>query len=50
MRQPKVLVLNKVDLADKPTLLTLAERIGAKSTFDATFMLSALTGDGVDGR
>ncbi len=48
VRQPKVLVLNKVDLADKPTLLTLAERIGAKSTFDATFMVSALTGDGVD--
>jgi GTP-binding protein Era len=48
VRQPKVLVLNKVDVAEKPALLTLAERIGAQAKFDATFMLSALTGDGVD--
>jgi len=48
VRQPKVLVLNKVDVAEKPVLLTLAERIGAQAKFDATFMLSALTGDGVD--
>ena len=48
VRQPKVLVLNKVDVAEKPALLTLAERIGASAKFDATFMLSALTGDGVD--
>ena len=46
--QPKVLVLNKVDVAEKPALLTLAQKIGAKASFDATFMLSALTGDGVD--
>jgi len=45
--QPKVLVLNKVDLVDKPALLTLAQKIGAKAQFDATFMLSALSGDGV---
>src|ERR1700710_2559521 len=42
---PKLLVLNKVDIVDKPALLTLAERIGAKAKFDATFMLSALSGD-----
>ena len=48
VRQPKVLVLNKVDVADKPALLTLAQKIGAQAKFDATFMLSALTGDGVD--
>ena len=48
VRQPKVLVLNKVDVAEKPALLTLAEKIGASAKFDATFMLSALTGDGVD--
>jgi GTP-binding protein Era len=47
VRQPKVLVLNKVDIADKPALLTLAEKIGAKAKFDATFMVSALSGDGV---
>jgi GTP-binding protein Era len=45
--QPKVLVLNKVDLVDKPALLTLAQKIVAKAQFDATFMLSALSGDGV---
>ena len=47
VRQPKVLVLNKVDIAEKPALLTLAQKIGAKVTFAATFMLSALSGDGV---
>jgi GTP-binding protein Era len=48
VRQPKVLVLNKVDLADKPALLTLAQKIGANVPFDATFMVSALSGDGVE--
>jgi len=47
LRQPKVLVLNKVDLADKPALLTLAQRANDKAAFAATFMLSALSGDGV---
>jgi GTP-binding protein Era len=47
VRQPKVLVLNKVDIVDKPALLTLAQAVGAKTEFDATFMLSALNGDGV---
>jgi len=45
---PKVLVLNKVDLVDKPALLTLAEAGNAKAKFGASFMVSALTGDGVD--
>jgi GTP-binding protein Era len=47
LKQRKVLVLNKVDLADKPALLMLAQTINAKAKFDATFMLSALSGDGV---
>ena len=47
LRQPKVLVLNKIDLADKPALLTLARALNDKAKFDATFMLSATTGDGV---
>jgi GTP-binding protein Era len=45
--QPKVLVLNKVDIVEKPTLLTLAEAANAKAAFAATFMISALKGDGV---
>jgi GTP-binding protein Era len=48
VRQPKVLVLNKTDLVDKPALLQLAETINGKVRFDATFMLSAATGDGVE--
>ena len=47
IRQPKVLVLNKVDIADKPALLTLAQSLNGKIKFDETFMLSAMTGDGV---
>src|SRR3954470_17555482 len=48
VRQPKVLVLNKIDLVDKPALLTLVQAITTRSNFDATFMVSALTGDGTE--
>ena len=47
IRQPKVLVLNKVDVADKPRLLDLAQAANARGKFAATFMVSALSGDGV---
>ena len=47
VRAPKVLVLNKIDLVDKPVLLTLARRLNEKIPFAATFMVSASTGDGV---
>jgi GTP-binding protein Era len=46
-RQPKALVINKVDLVDKPALLTLAQAAHARVKFAETFMISALTGDGV---
>jgi GTP-binding protein Era len=54
VRQPKILILNKIDLVDKPSLLALAAQGNAASTapssnraaFEATFMVSALTGDG----
>ncbi|HWI26204.1 MAG TPA: GTPase Era [Stellaceae bacterium] len=42
-----VLVLNKVDLVDPPRLLPLADRLRKEALFDAVFMVSALTGDGV---
>ena len=45
--QAKVLVLNKVYLIEKPELLALAQTVNAKAPFDATFMVSALTGDGI---
>jgi GTP-binding protein Era len=48
VRQPKILILNKVDLVEKPRLLTLAQEANAKAKFDATFMIAALTGYGVD--
>ena len=47
MPQPKALILNKVDAAEKPKLLTLAQAANAKAKFETTFMISALTGDGV---
>ena len=48
IRAPKVLVLNKVDLVAKPKLLTLVQTLNERMAFAATFMISALSGDGVD--
>jgi len=45
--EPKYLILNKVDLADKPKLLVHAERLNAQVAFAETFFVSALTGDGL---
>jgi len=42
------LILNKVDVSDKPALLALATALNGRVKFAATFMVSALTGDGVD--
>jgi GTP-binding protein Era len=47
LRAPKALVLNKIDIVEKPALLTLAQRANARVAFDATFMISALDGNGV---
>jgi GTP-binding protein Era len=46
-RKPTILVLNKIDLMRPPALLALAERFNREGEFAATFMLSALRGDGV---
>jgi GTP-binding protein Era len=44
----KLLLLNKTDaLADKTSLITLSAKLNQRLAFDATFMVSALTGDGV---
>jgi GTP-binding protein Era len=43
----KLLVLNKVDVAVKETLLELAQGLVGKVAFDEVFYVSALTGDGV---
>jgi GTPase len=47
VRRPKILLINKVDLVDKPALLTIAQGANARAALQATFMISALTGDGV---
>jgi GTP-binding protein Era len=47
VRQPKLLILNKVDLVAKEPLLALAQTANDKAKFEATFMVSARTGDGV---
>jgi GTP-binding protein Era len=47
VRSPKLVVLNKIDLIDKPNLLALAQAANARAAFAATFMVSALSGDGV---
>jgi len=48
-RARKVLVLNKIDLVERPHLLALSARLNAALKFDETFMISATTGDGLDG-
>ena len=50
--QPAILLINKIDLIEKPALLALAKAANekaanARTSFAATFMISALTGDGV---
>ena len=43
-----MLALNKIDRVRKEQLLALAADINARLAFDATFMISALGGSGVD--
>ena len=47
VRQPQILIINKIDLVEKAALLALAKAANALLAFEATFMISALTGDGV---
>lgn len=46
-RERKLLVLNKVDVADKPRLLGHAAALNELVEFDDTYFVSATTGDGV---
>jgi GTP-binding protein Era len=47
VRAKKVLVLNKVDLVEKGKLLPQAQALNERAAFAETFMISALSGDGV---
>src|SRR3984885_14248556 len=44
----KILVLNKIDLVPRETLLALVKAANDRLAFASTFMISALSGDGVD--
>lgn len=44
----KIIILNKVDLVEKENLLALAAELHGMDNFERIFMISALTGDGVD--
>ena len=45
---PKILVINKIDLVEKPNLLTLFEKANNKSIFKEFIPVSALKNDGVE--
>jgi GTP-binding protein Era len=44
---PKILILNKIDLVPRDTLLLLTKIANEKAKFESTFMISALKRDGV---
>jgi GTP-binding protein Era len=48
VRHPRILVLNKIDLVPREKLLALAKAANDRLAFEKTFMVSALSGDGVD--
>jgi len=48
IKRPTIAILNKIDLVKKPDLLRLTAELLALKAFDEVFMVSALTGDGVD--
>jgi GTP-binding protein Era len=45
--EPKMLVLNKIDLVKKEALLALIPQFGGRADFEDIYMVSATTGDGV---
>ncbi len=48
IRAPKYLVLNKIDLVPRDSLLALAQDINTRGQFTDTFMIAALNGDGTN--
>jgi GTP-binding protein Era len=47
VKHPKFLVINKIDTVARETLLALASRANERLGFDQTFMVAAISGDGV---
>jgi GTP-binding protein Era len=48
VNHPKFLVLNKIDLVPREKLLAMAQKANERLEFTETFMIAALSGDGVD--
>src|SRR5579859_555043 len=48
VRHDRILVLNKIDLVPREKLLALAKAANDRLAFVQTFMIAALSGDGVD--
>ena len=48
VNHPKILVINKIDLVPREKLLVLAQKANERLKFAQTFMISAMSGDGVD--
>jgi GTP-binding protein Era len=48
VRHGRFLILNKIDLVEKPNLLALAQAANQRAAFESTFMISALHSDGVE--
>jgi len=48
IKTPKVVLINKIDAVPREALLGLAEKLHASAPFDQVFMISALTGDGLE--
>lgn len=46
--QPAILVLNKIDRVNRPELLSLTQTLTQDQDIKAVFMISALTGDGIE--
>ncbi|MCK1653446.1 GTPase Era [Bradyrhizobium sp. 149] len=48
VKHEKILVINKVDLVQREKLLALAQAANERMAFARTFMIAAISGDGVD--
>lgn len=48
VKHDKILVINKVDLVQREKLLALAQAANERMAFAKTFMIAAISGDGVD--
>ncbi|ETR75393.1 GTPase Era [Afipia sp. P52-10] len=47
VKHPLFLVINKIDTVARDTLLALAQRANERLSFERTFMIAAISGDGV---